>query len=212
VSSLPAQVQNSLGRAIRVGRQLGKGREAAVYEAVNQNDIALKIYWPTKAADRREKIAAMISAGWFKSSSFVAFPVDVLYAGNAFVGFIMKKVSGHKPIHLVYSPASRKREFAITSFRFLIRTTLNVARAVASVHSTGCVIGDVNHSGFLVSEKATITLIDSDSFQVSAANRNFLCTVGTPEYTPPEIQGKRFDHIKRTTKSLQPRNGDYLVD
>jgi DNA-binding helix-hairpin-helix protein with protein kinase domain len=198
VSSLPAQVQNSLGRAIRLGKQLGKGGEGAVYEAVNQNDIALKIYWPTKAADRREKIAAMISAGWFKSSSFVTFPVDVLYAGNAFVGFIMKKVSGHKPIHLLYSPASRKREFAITSFRFLIRTALNVARAVASVHSTGCVIGDINHSGFLVSEKATITLIDSDSFQVSAANRNFLCTVGTPEYTPPEIQGKRFDQIKRT--------------
>src|SRR5258708_32672909 len=141
----------------------------------------------------------MISAGWFKSSSFVAFPVDVLYVGNAFVGFIMKKVSGHKPIHLLYSPASRKREFAITSFRFLIRTALNATRAVASVHSTGCVIGDVNHSGFLVSEKATITLIESDSFQVSATNRNFFCTVGTPEYTPPEIQGKRFDHIKRTT-------------
>ena len=54
------------------------------------------------------------------------------------------------------------------------------------------------HSGFLVSDKATVTLIDSDSFQVTAANRNFLCTVGTPEYTPPEIQGKRFDHTSRS--------------
>ena len=69
---------------------------------------------------------------------------------------------------------------------------------MASVHATGCVIGDVNHSGFLVSEKATITLIDSDSFQVVAAGKSFLCQVGTPEYTPPELQNSRFDHVKRT--------------
>jgi DNA-binding helix-hairpin-helix protein with protein kinase domain len=133
VSTLPTQVKNSSGRLLRVGKQLGKGGEGAVHEAVNENDVAIKIYWPNKAAERRDKIAAMVSAGWFKSSSFVAFPIDVLYAANGtFVGFLMKKVGGQKTIHLLYSPASRKREF---------------------VHSTGCVIGDINHSGFLVSRK-----------------------------------------------------------
>jgi DNA-binding helix-hairpin-helix protein with protein kinase domain len=70
---------------------------------------------------------------------------------------------------------------------------------VASVHANSCVIGDVNHSGFLVSDKATITLIDSDSFQVAASGRDFLCAVGTPEYTPPELQGVHFDRVKRTS-------------
>jgi hypothetical protein len=60
------------------------------------------------------------------------------------------------------------------------------------------VIGDVNHSGFLIADNATSTLIDSDSFQIVASNRKFLCQVGTPEYTPPELQGKRFDQITRT--------------
>ena len=147
MSTLPTQVKNSSGRLLRVGKQLGKGGEGAVHEAVNENDVAIKIYWPNKAAERRDKIAAMVSAGWFKSSSFVAFPIDVLYAANGtFVGFLMKKVGGQKPIHLLYSPASRKREFAIANFRFLVRTALNIARAVATVHSTGCVIGDINHS------------------------------------------------------------------
>jgi DNA-binding helix-hairpin-helix protein with protein kinase domain len=41
-------------------------------------------------------------------------------------------------------------------------------------------------------------LIDSDSFQVIAAGKSFLCQVGTPEYTPPELQNFRFDRIKRT--------------
>ena len=41
-------------------------------------------------------------------------------------------------------------------------------------------------------------VIDSDSFQVVAANNKYLCQVGTPEYTPPELQGARFDRIVRT--------------
>src|SRR6266705_2807025 len=184
--ALPTTVRTSRGQTVRVGKQLGRGGEGIVCEAADQRDIAIKLFWPNKAADRRDKISAMVSAGWHQSNSFVAFPIDALYAPNGtFVGFVMRKIGGHKPVHLLYSPASRKQEFVAASFRFLIRAAVNVARAVAAVHATGCVIGDVNHSGFLVSDKATITLIDSDSFQVLAAGRNFLCQVGTPEYTPP---------------------------
>src|SRR5262249_29786185 len=146
----------------------------------------------------RDKIGAMVAAAWSKSIQFVAFPIDVLYsASGSFVGFLMRRIGG-KPVHQLYSPSSRKLEFTAADFRFLTRAALNVARAVASVHSTDCVIGDVNHSGFLVSDKAIITLIDSDSFQVIASGKNFLCQVGTPEYTPPELQGSRFDQVKRT--------------
>src|SRR5262249_9479253 len=195
----PAAVRNSVGQTVQVGRQLGKGGEGAVHAVAGREDLALKLYWDTKAADRCAKIQAMVAAAWYKSNSFVAFPIDVLYGDNGkFVGFAMRKISGYKPVHLLYSPASRKSEFAVASFRFLVRTAINSARAVASVHAAGCVIGDINHSGFLVSDKATITLIDSDSFQFLTANHKFLCRVGTPEYTPPEMQGKRFDQVPRT--------------
>jgi DNA-binding helix-hairpin-helix protein with protein kinase domain len=105
---------------------------------------------------------------------------------------------GGKPVHLLFSPASRKIEFTAADYKFLVRAASNIARAVASVHALTCVIGDVNHSGFLVSDKATSTLIDCDSFQIIAANQKFLCQVGTPEYTPPELQGARFDRVERT--------------
>jgi DNA-binding helix-hairpin-helix protein with protein kinase domain len=199
MNALPAVLKDSRGSQIRLGRQVGKGGEGAVFEAQNRNEVAVKLYWPTKAADRRDKVGAMVAAAWSKSNSFVAYPIDALYtATGAFAGFTMRRVGGHKPVHLLYSPSSRKLEFSGANFRFLIRASLNAARAVASVHATDCVIGDVNHSGFLVSEKATITLIDSDSFQVIAAGKSFLCQVGTPEYTPPELQNSRLDHIKRT--------------
>src|SRR5262249_48150153 len=123
----------------------------------------------------------------------------VLFSPNgSFAGYLMKKVGGHKPIHMLYSPHSRKLEFQRANFPFLVRAAQNISRAVASVHGTGCVIGDINHSGFLVSDAATSILIDSDSFQVLTANKTFLCQVGTPEYTPAEMQGGKFGRLKRT--------------
>jgi DNA-binding helix-hairpin-helix protein with protein kinase domain len=199
MNALPAVLKDSSGAQIRLGREIGKGGEGAVFEAQDRSDVAVKLYWPTKVGDRRDKVGAMVAAAWSKSNAFVAYPIDAVYTpAGAFAGFTMRRIAGHKPVHLLYSPSSRKLEFSGASFRFLIHAALNAARAVASVHTTNCVIGDVNHSGFLVSEKATITLIDSDSFQVIAAGKNFLCQVGTPEYTPPELQNSRFDRVSRT--------------
>src|SRR5258708_27680838 len=165
---LPAVIKDSNGGQIRLGRQIGKGGEGAVFETQNHSEVAVKLYWPNKAASRRDKIAAMVASAWSKSSSFVAYPIDALYTpAGVFAGFAMRRVDGHKPVHLLYSPSSRKLEFAAANFRFLILAPLNAARAVASVHATDCVIGDVNHSGCLVSHEAKIALIDSDNHAIS---------------------------------------------
>ena len=122
MNAFPSAVQTSLGRTFHLTKQIGKGGEGAVYETREQNDIALKLYWPNKAQSRRDKIAAMASAQWYKTNSFVAFPIDVLFSPTgAFVGFIMKKVGGSKPVHMLYSPASRKAEFAKANYKFLVR-------------------------------------------------------------------------------------------
>jgi DNA-binding helix-hairpin-helix protein with protein kinase domain len=196
--AFPSAVQSSLGRTFHLKKQIGKGGEGAVYETTETTDIAIKLYWPDKAQSRRAKISAMASAQWHKTTPFVAFPIDALFSPTGtFVGYVMKKVTGSKPVHMLYSPASRKTDFPKANYQFLTRAACNIARAVASVHKTGCIIGDINHSGFLISGQATSILIDSDSFQVCSGNNKFLCQVGTPEYTPPELQGARFDRIAR---------------
>src|SRR5262245_15218507 len=114
-------------------------------------------------------------------------------------GLLMPKVAGCKDIHKLYSPKSRKTEFPTADFRFLLSVTANVARAFAVVHQNHCVIGDVNHGSITVAQNATVKLIDCDSFQVVINGQNYLCEVGVPTFTPPELQGRPFHGIVRTT-------------
>ncbi|WP_210252816.1 hypothetical protein, partial [Methylosinus sp. Ce-a6] len=59
-------------------------------------------------------------------------------------------------------------------------------------------LGDVNHGGVCVSDRATVRLIDCDSFQVTIGARRFLCEMGVPTFTPPELQGRPFRGVVRT--------------
>src|SRR5262249_13731880 len=83
-------------------------------------------------------------------------------------------------------------------YGYLMRTARNLAGAVRALHDRGYVIGDLNERNLLVTTQALVTLVDTDSFQVEAAERVFRCRVGTAEYTPPELQGARFAEIDRT--------------
>ena len=69
--------------------------------------------------------------------------------------------------------------FTILFFAFLIHAAANLARAFSAVHDHGHVIGDVNQSNIRVaSETAMVSLIDCDSFQISANGKVFPCEVG----------------------------------
>ena len=182
------------GKKLTLGKSLGKGGEGQVFDL--GNDLAAKIYAHPDGA-REAKLKAMISAGLANSTKLIAFPQTLIVDDRGkFVGFVMGKVKGHTSLHELYAPGSRKVHFPRADYRFTIRSAANVARAVAKVHELGAVIGDINHSGILVSDQALTALIDADSFQFSPGH---LCRVGVAEYTPPELQGKRLDGLIRTT-------------
>jgi DNA-binding helix-hairpin-helix protein with protein kinase domain len=197
--SSPRHFKTHAGRPILLAGELGKGGEGIVYEVQGDAKVAAKVYHRDKANERREKIEAIVESEWHKITPSVAFPIDSVYTQSGqFAGFTMARIAGNKPIHDLYSPTSRKTAFPSANFPFLIRTALNIARALASVHATGCVVGDINHSGILIAGNSVATLIDCDSFQVQVGGKAFLCKVGVPDFTPPELQGKRFDQFIRT--------------
>jgi DNA-binding helix-hairpin-helix protein with protein kinase domain len=115
-------------------------------------------------------------------------------------GLLMPRILGYQPAHLLYSPKSRRTAFPDAQFPFIVHSAGNIARAFAAIHDAGQVIGDVNHGNLLVSEQATVALIDCDSFEISDKSSVYPCLVGVPPYTPPELQGKSFQGIRRTTQ------------
>ncbi|HPG03007.1 MAG: protein kinase domain-containing protein [Hyphomicrobiales bacterium] len=195
--STPFAIRTSKG-PIALGKLIGKGGEASVFEIAGSTDKVAKIYHAPKP-DQSMKVAAMLPIANADLLALTAWPLDLLYGKTgSFTGIVLPRVSGHKDIHNLYSPRSRKAEFPNADWRFLIRAAANTARAFAAVHQAKCVIGDVNHGGVLVSDKATVRIIDCDSFQFEANGKRFFCDVGVPTFTPPELQGKPFRGVVRT--------------
>lgn len=184
---------------LHVGKRIGKGGEGEVFALTNLPGYAVKAYLPGVVASREAKIKAMVSANLHASINTVAFPTKVVAdRKGTFVGFLMRLVPDHKEIHELQTPSSRLRHFPSADYRFLVRTAINVARVFGQVHSAGCVIGDINQRSILVSQHATVALIDTDSFQVIERGQQYLCVVGVPEYTPPELQSQSLKSIVRT--------------
>lgn len=187
------------GQALPLGKRIGKGGEGEVFAIDAKPGTAVKIYKGELRANREPKVRAMVQADLAETTKLVAFPAAIATDGRGgFIGFLMRLVSGYRPIHELYSPKSRKAHFPKADYRFLVRAALNVANAVVKVHQSGCVIGDFNHSGVLVSDEATVSLIDADSFQYSREGKLFPCVVGVPDFTPPELHGVDLSKVRRT--------------
>ena len=178
---------------------IGKGGEGEVYAIKGRPEQAVKIYNASLRGMREEKVRAMVGEGLAVKTDLVAYPDEVVTDSHGnFLGFVMRLVSGYLPVHELYSPKSRRSHFPKTNYRFIVHAALNIARAVGKVHQTGCVIGDLNHSGVLVAQDGTVALIDADSFQFTLNGKSYPCVVGVPDFTPPELHGKNLASVQRT--------------
>jgi DNA-binding helix-hairpin-helix protein with protein kinase domain len=178
------------GRSLELGARIGKGGEGEVFEVAGQADRVAKVYSRAPGPEQEAKLLAMARLRTERLLRLTAWPVGVLRLGRSgpVRGLLMPRVEG-RPIHLLYSPKSRHANFPEASWAFLIAAAANVARSIAAVHEHGHVVADVNQGNILVSARATVALIDCDSFQVRDGERVFLCNVGVGPYVPPELQG-----------------------
>ena len=184
---------------LSLGKSIGKGGEGEVFAITGRPGKAVKIYSQAIRAHRERKVRAMVNRALSEQTKLVAYPAAIATdSRGSFLGFVMPLVAAHRPLHELYSPKSRQNYFPNADYRFLVRAALNVAKAVGSVHASGCIIGDLNHSGVLVSQEATIALIDADSFQFRAGTEVFKCAVGVADFTPPELHGLNLSKVERT--------------
>ncbi|MCL1492173.1 MAG: protein kinase [Pseudanabaena sp. Salubria-1] len=185
---------------------IGSGGEANIYTVRIRPELVAKVYHQPHG-DYARKLAFMIAnppVDPLASSGRVsiAWATELVTDLGLVVGFLMPKLdtSKAKPIFQYYNPSERRKESPTFSYVSLLWTARNLARAVRSVHSRGYVIGDVNESNVLVADDAIVTLVDTDSFQVNDGTTVYRCTVGKPEYTPPELQGVSFRDVDRSVE------------
>jgi DNA-binding helix-hairpin-helix protein with protein kinase domain len=199
----PPALFDSAGQRIRLGSQLGSGGEGSVHELPDRSDLVAKLYHKNLEPTKASKIATMAKFGNERLLKLTAWPTEPIRAGSGtgpIAGFMMPKITGHKQAFSLYSPKLRPQEFPKATWQFLIRSAANAARAFAVIHDSGHVIGDVNHGNLFVGERATVRLIDCDSYQIMINGSRWLCEVGTPTHQPPELQNVRsYNGIIRST-------------
>ncbi len=196
------------GRVITLQEKtlLAEGGEARIYLVPFDRGLLAKIY-KNPNPQRVRKLPIMLAnppADPMRAQGGVsiAWPVEILETADGLsrvVGFLMPRVSDVRPVFEYYNPKSRQAHCPQFDYRYLHRTARNLAVAVAALHARGYIVGDLNQSNILVSQRALVTLVDCDSFQVRdpRSGEVLRCPVGKPEFTPPELYGCRFSEVDR---------------
>ncbi len=144
--------------------------------------------------DKIEKLKVMVDylpTDPDRSKNHISFvwPESLLKYEDQIVGFLMPEVKDAKGIFNAYNRNGREENFPHFHYDNLHEIAFNLAKVFQEVHEHDIVIGDVNQKNFLVTNNAEVTLIDIDSVQVyDRKGKCYKCTVGTPEYDPPELK------------------------
>ena len=191
---------DNTGRSWELGGQLAAGGEGIVYSLAGEAGMVAKLYKQPPSSQTVDKLRRMTRVSSPPLRRVAAWPTALLLSktDGPVVGFMMPRFGDHQPIYHLYNPAQRIKFFPLANWAFLVHTARNCAAAFEEVHRADCLIGDINQSNLLVSRKATVGLIDCDSFQVRSNGTTYLCEVGVPIYTPPELQGRPYRGLVRT--------------
>ena len=201
------KVYDSHQKPIRLGHIVGQGGEATVYKVEGRSDSLAKVFEPAPRPNYEAKLNWMMANAPENptrslSHPSLAWPSGLIYGGNRrLAGYLMPHIRQAVPVLEVFNP--RRRAAVLPNFdtRYLYRAARNLSAAVAALHRSGYVIGDLNESNALVNPSALVTLIDTDSFQVQERQNGRLtihyCPVGKLEYTPPELIGKPLQEVTR---------------
>jgi DNA-binding helix-hairpin-helix protein with protein kinase domain len=181
-------LRDHTGKTWTLGRQIGAGGEGAVYLVDEDPALVAKIYAEPPAAAQVAKLEAMIAGADADLLRVAAWPSALLAGDAGPAGFLMPKLASQLPLHELFGPRRRQELFPDAHWTFLVHAALNVARAFEAMHDRDIVVGDVNSNNIVIHHTSKTRFIDCDSFQIRRDGRLYRCTVGVPEYQPPELQ------------------------
>lgn len=216
---------------VSLGKKLASAGEGVIYDVTQYPAWVAKIFHTTFTGvttasslqeknqglvAKRRKVAAMVAnkpANRVQGNALVvlAWPEHTLSENGSIVGFVMPKIDmdSSVEIHQITNTSDRMNPAPSDpqwvkgfTWRYLSTVAVNLCIAVEVAHSVGAVIGDFNERNILVSKSTSVSLIDCDSMQFRGpTGEMFLCGVGRPEYTAPELLGKDCRTTVRNSQS-----------
>lgn len=200
IKSAPKLV-TARGEDIRLGEIIGKGGEGSVYALEGDSRYVAKLYHQRPLHnDTLAKLQAMIERRTDVLGAISAWPIEMLHDPRSrdALGILMPNVSASKHLHELYGTANRRRHFPEARWHHMALAARNVAAAFESMHAAGIVVGDVNQGNLMVDQNMCVRFIDCDSFQIESNGQVYHCPVGTPHFTPPELQSQKLREVTRT--------------
>ena len=185
------------GTYILESKPLAKGGEGAIYKINGNNNIVAKIYFkPTKELE--EKLTYMSNNPPDKSVlNDIAWPLDILYDGGSFCGFIMPKMEAGTELGELYKFNPDKEPVLTYQHRIII--AINICKVISAVHNAGYTFGDFNQCNIGVNLKnGHVGFFDTDSYHIRnrIIGKTYRCGVCLPGYVAPELiqqcKGKDF--------------------
>ncbi|WP_233213584.1 hypothetical protein [Mycobacterium hubeiense] len=200
------RVRLTTGEPIVLTPVLARAGEGTVYGVAQHPEWAAKVFHPTLRGlqSKLDKVAAMIQSpppGSVQPNGFVVltWPTRIVVDDRGPVGFVMPRIdtATSVEIHTMSNPVNRRDPLPSApqwtkraTWGHLVNTAANLCLAVQVVHRVDAVIGDFQERNILVSDTTEVTLVDCDSMQFTdGSGRQFLCGVGRPEFTAPELAG-----------------------
>ena len=190
-----AQYVDQHGQPVRLGKELGRGGQGAVYEVNGQAGAVAKIYLKRPDPGDVLKLVALSQVSTPDLLSVSAWPQSVLRDPTGQIqGFVMPLVSDteYHELHNLYRITSRRQAFPQADMRFLVHVARNVSRAFMVLHSRDLLMGDVSSRNVMVSQNGTVRLIDTDSFQITVGGPDLSLSCGNSGIHRTRIAGPTF--------------------
>ena len=189
-------IASDTNRAITLTQQIADSGEGTVWTTERSNILAKVFKQPTQ--ERTDKLRVMIAnrpSDPNAHRAHLSFAWPEVLLTNEFglvVGFLMPQILGGRELLQIYNPSLRKRRNLEVDWKFLHVTATNIAHIIQAIHERGYVIGDIKPQNILVNNRAMVSIIDTDSFQVRDPLNGEVhrCMVASQGFTPPELLGQ----------------------
>lgn len=178
------------GNRYRLGRELGRGGQGAVF-AVEGDRMAVKLFRNRSAKVRESLRDQLAMVGRLPLENLaVARPIEQLRSPH--VGYIMELFTGMMPIQSLLRPPKGTKSvvewyFQGGGLRRRLRILARTAEVLSELHGRGLVYVDPSPNNVFVSEQSNaceVRLIDTDNLHPATAVGRSLYT---PGYGAPEI-------------------------